>query len=34
MNKKLTTIFLLSPAEAAKGSRVLSIPQDLGIIGE
>jgi hypothetical protein len=30
----MPTIFLLSPVEAAKGSRVLSMPQDLGITGE
>jgi hypothetical protein len=27
-------IFLLSTAEGAKGSRVLSTPQNLGIMGE
>lgn len=27
-------IFLLIPVEASKGSRVLSMPQDLGITGE
>ena len=30
----LLLIFLLSPAEAAEGSRVLSTLQDLGIMGE
>jgi hypothetical protein len=34
VNSVFPTTFLLSPAEAAKGSRVLSMPQDLGIMGE
>jgi hypothetical protein len=30
----MLAIFLLIPAEATKGSRVLSMPQDFGITGE
>ena len=30
----MPTIFLLNPAEAAKGSTVLSMPKDVGITGE